>query len=562
MDGRPMAEVWLHGPFRDLAFGCGLFSMAMMLALAGFGSTVIQAWFPIGAIVLLFSLPHYGATLLRVYEEKEDRVRYFFVAVPVTLAMVAVFVVGVEWTYFGSLVLTLYLTWSPWHYTGQNYGIAAMMLGRAGTPLAGWRRRVLRLSFSSSYVLTFLAMHGSEQAANYTPVAYQGSHYSLIPIGLPEAIAAPAMALAALVWCSSTAVAGYLALKAAGAEKKRAVPALLLLLTQSLWFVVPAAMRRLDVATGSPEFASVFTAYGFLWVAAAHALQYLWITSYYDGKAHPERTSRMGRVGYFARVALCGYAVWVLPAVLLAPGYLGRLSAEAGLSLMVAAVVNLHHFILDGAVWKLRDKRVASALISSAGPADGASPHGSSISGARSPRSWLAPLIYALGAVALSFNLLTSAVDSWAFRGSLARGDLSAAKQATGILGRLGAASSSRQIELANAYARTGNSGQARRQFEESLRIDETVKGWRGLALLSEQSRDWEAALDAYDRALLVREDDVAALYRSGQVLMWMDELERAVARLERAAALAPEQEAIATTLRRAKIRFEGDKGS
>jgi tetratricopeptide (TPR) repeat protein len=437
-----------------------------------------------------------------------------------------------------------------------------MMLGRAGTPLASWRRRVLRLSFSSSYVLTFLAMHGSERAANYTPVSYQGSLYTLIPIGIPEAIAAPAMALAALVWCSSTAVAGYLALQAAGSEKKRAAPALLLLLTQSLWFVVPAAMRRLDVATGSPEFASVFTAYGFLWVAAAHALQYLWITSYYDGKAHPERTSRMGRVGYFARAALCGYAVWVLPAVLLAPGYLGRLSAEAGLSLMVAAVVNLHHFILDGAVWKLRDKRVANALIASAGPRAPASSPASSVPRARRNRRWLAPLIYSLGAIALSVNLLTSAIDSWAFRGSLDRGDLDAATRATAILGRLGAASSDRRLELAKAYARTGNAGQARRQFAESLRIHETVAGWRGLALLSEQSRDWEAALAAYDRALLLRENDVAALYRSGQVLMWMDELERAIARLERAAALAPEQEAIATTLRRAKRRFEGGRGS
>ena len=556
---RPMAAVWLHGPIRDLAFGCGLFSLAMMLALAVFGGATVQSWFPVGAMVLLFSLPHYGATLLRVYEEREDRAKYFFFAVPVTLVMVVVFVLGVEWTYFGSLVLTLYLTWSPWHYTGQNYGIMAMLLGRAGIPLANWRRRILRLSFSSSYVLTFLAMHGSERAANYTPVPYQGSLYSLIPIGIPESIADPAIALAAVVWFSSTAAAMYLALRAAGREKRRAIPALLLLLTQSLWFVIPAILRRLDIATASPEFASVFTAYGFLWIAAAHALQYLWITSYYDGKAHPERASGTGRAGYFARAALCGYAIWVLPAVLLAPGYLGRLSAEAGLSLMVAAVVNLHHFILDGAVWKLRDKRVATTLIASAPPPQPVTEPEASVPRMRPAQRWLAPLIYSLGALALSINLLTSTVDSWAFRRNLNGGDLSAASRATQIMTHLGAASASRRIELANAYARNGGTREAQRHFKESLRIHETAEGWRGLGLLSERKRDWEAALDAYDRALLLKENDVAALYRSGQVLMWMNKPKRAVDRLERAVGLSPKQKSISTALRRAQLQAATD---
>ena len=67
-------------------------------------------------------------------------------------------------------LLTLYLTWSPWHYTGQNYGIASMMLGRRGVQLAQPVRRARRYSVGLSYELTCLAMHGGERVAKYTLV--------------------------------------------------------------------------------------------------------------------------------------------------------------------------------------------------------------------------------------------------------------------------------------------------------------------------------------------------------------------------------------------------------
>ena len=165
--------------------------------------------------------------------------------------------------------------------------------------------------------------------------------------------------------------------------------------------------------------------------------------------------------------------------------------------------------------------------------------------------------MYSLGALALCINLLTAAVDSWAFRQNLERGNLPAAARATEVMARLGAASSARHIELANAYARSGDTKQARRQFRKSLRIQETTQGWHGLGLLAEKNRNWEAALGAYDRALLLKEDDVTALLRSGQVLMWMNEPQQAVERLERAAQGAPQQAAIATALRRAKRQAE-----
>ena len=78
---------------------------------------------------------------------------------------------------------------------------------------------------------------------------------------------------------------------------------------------------------------------------------------------------------YLAKTAAAGFAIWTVLALVFAPGILGSLPHEAGLAVLIAAVVNLHHFVLDGVVWKLRDSHVARVLLrevkqptSSAGP--------------------------------------------------------------------------------------------------------------------------------------------------------------------------------------------------
>ena len=55
-------------------------------------------------------------------------------------------------------VFTLYVSWSPWHYSGQNFGVAAMFLRRRGIALEGAGRRWLHASFVLSYALTLLAL--------------------------------------------------------------------------------------------------------------------------------------------------------------------------------------------------------------------------------------------------------------------------------------------------------------------------------------------------------------------------------------------------------------------
>jgi hypothetical protein len=56
-------------------------------------------------------------------------------------------------------------------------------------------------------------------------------------------------------------------------------------------------------------------------------------------------------------------AVWVVPVVLFAPEALGTFSFDAGLAMLVGSAANIHHFILDGVIWKLRSRPVARVLL-------------------------------------------------------------------------------------------------------------------------------------------------------------------------------------------------------
>jgi hypothetical protein len=154
---------WLYGRAPDLLIGAGLgyvLSIPLLVLLAGIGG--IAAW-PV-AVVALFSLfisgPHYGATILRVYEHREDRRKYAFFAVWVTIALCGFFVLGLHDVLVGSILITVYATWSPWHFSGQNYGLTLMFLRRRGVAVDQRAKRFLYASFVLSFVLAILVLHG------------------------------------------------------------------------------------------------------------------------------------------------------------------------------------------------------------------------------------------------------------------------------------------------------------------------------------------------------------------------------------------------------------------
>ena len=353
---------WLFGPVPDLLFGCGLLYVLLCGAalVAGPSLRAAQPALLFPALVLLLSMPHYGATLVRVYDQRESRRAYVFFSVWATLAVALAFVAGTRSTLVASAMLTIYLTWSPWHYTGQNYGLAVMFLGRAGVAPPPATKRLLYASFLLSYALTFLVMHSADGIPNYgTDGGGPLVKFSFVPLGIGArwlGVLVPVLASAYVV----TLGAAFVRL-ARGSRAADLLPAAALALTQALWFTLPFGVRFLALRSGAEPIDWTFRGYYLYWIVLGHAVQYLWVTAYYARKSG----EWSGALPYAGKIVAAGVALWTLPIVAFAPGRLGDLGYHAGLGLLLASAINIHHFILDGAIWKLRSGRIASVLIRS-----------------------------------------------------------------------------------------------------------------------------------------------------------------------------------------------------
>lgn len=349
-----VANRWLFGPFTDILLGCGGGYVLFFILLLAAGNT-INNYIPISLtplIALFLSVPHYGSTLLRVYGNQSSRSKYRFFSVYLTFAVWALFVAGVYDNFYGSLLVTLYLMWSPWHYMGQNYGIALMYLGRRGVVVAPSTKRWLHISFLASFLLALIEMES-------LPSTNQGIIVHTLEFSHKT------RDICYIIFGSLYIVSTWNCLYPLfrRASFSDIFPTLMLIGSQALWFLVPLFAIRFQIMQTSVPLSSDFALYAFFWVASAHAIQYLWITSYF---AEHSPTSNRPAI-FYGKALSVGALIWVVPALLLAPSALGRLPYNEGLGFLVAAAVNVHHFILDGAIWKLRDGPIARILLRNTG---------------------------------------------------------------------------------------------------------------------------------------------------------------------------------------------------
>ncbi len=549
---------WLHGPASDLLLGCGLgYALVALLFAVPAVEMGVEPWIFLGASLIghLTNTPHYGATILRVYESGEDRRRYTFFAVHASVALALLCIAGLHVAALGSILITVYVTWSPWHFAGQNYGLALMFLRRRGVAVDSTLKRLLYSSFLLSFVLAILILHRESGAISLAPVPELGlGAYRFIALGLPAAFANPAFVAVGAAYLGVLALA-FVRLRRE-ATLGDLVPAIALVATQAVWFSIPALLRfRGSFTPGN----IVLTAFG---IAVGHSLQYLWVTSYYAKQG--ERRERLGP--YLGKTLLAGWAVVIFPTLLFAPALLGTVPFNAGLSALVFSVVNLHHFVLDGAIWKLRDGRVARILLRApeaapAGPRAGR-------------RGWLRPLLGAAGAV--SFGV--AAVYAWELEFGVTRPraveDLARMELAAQRLDRIGREDHDLHRELGEIMARRtwsearerglpvaqANFEGAEHHYRRSLAIYPSAEAWLGLGNLRLALGNRAAAHEAYDAALALQPRHARTLNRLGELWLAEGELARARAALDRAARLAPRDKRIRSAL--AKLaEAEGRKG-
>ncbi len=524
----PTQPRWLWGFSRDLLLGCGAWYLLLFPALVFAGPAIrsLQPLYLAPLLIFLISTPHYGATLVRVYEQRGERRAYAFFTVWTTLALIALFVWGVQNAAVGTLLFTAYLTWSPWHYTGQNYGIAVMFMRRRGVD-AEPAKRWLHGSFVLSYVLTFLVMHQAD--GNPRGLAEGGVH--LARLGIPEWFSGIAIPAAAAAWGVALLVAGRLMLLRG--RLRDLLPIALLALSQALWFTVPDLARYMGSSGGLEVFDFDYRALYFNWVVVAHAVQYLWITSFY---ARTESGgSSTGR--YLLKTLLAGNLAWFVPALIFAPQLLGGEVSEWTVGLLVASLVNLHHFILDGAIWKLRKSKIADILIRAR-------------SQAPRPRSAVRPgvgrvakIVWGSASVLLAVALAEFAIQQVVIPSLIERGNYRSASSLLDGLAWVARDSATARAQLGNALMGAGREEDAARAYARSGDLTPSADTFGVLARIEFGLGFEKRALANIERAIEIAPDRTDVLSLAGEIEMSLGHRGPARSYFKRALGLNPNWE-------------------
>ncbi len=297
-------------------------------------------------VAALCNNPHYMATVYRAYGTRQDFSKYRFFTIHLTVLLI-ISAVLLHWhPAWVPYVFTIYIIWSPWHYTGQNFGLALMMARRNGAQPSTSTRNLIHFAFLVSYLLW---------AVEINTVDSDDPH--ILSLNLAQSLAHPLEAVL-IATTLITGGVGMWTLAKFGGIKKMVAP-LTLFITQFLWFVFPIVLRSFTSIKLSPLFYTT----GML--AFMHCSQYLWVTSYF---AKREAAGKNWNFWKYYFVLIVGGIALFIPG----PWIISRVFHQDLVEslLIFIALVNIHHFILDGAIWKLRDGKIARLLLGNNPPAE------------------------------------------------------------------------------------------------------------------------------------------------------------------------------------------------
>ena len=325
--GRP----FLHAAFDYLVIGGGLSIVVLGALQSGAIPSLNQVlernmW----AIVFFANSAHFAASTVRLYTKPGAFKDFRFLTLGLPFVAFAALAAAITApALLGRHLVSLYLTWSPYHYAAQSYGIAALYSHRSGARLSDTERRLLRLACLLPFLYTFFYLPGVGLAW-------------LVP---GSVLARPAVAAARDLLVSVLRVASFAAPLAlfvrhqTGGRAPLPLVSLLAVLSNAIWLVPFYYPRPVVLIT----------------VTVFHGLQYLAIVLLVHVK---ERTRGPGAsippwrpaAGFYAWCVALGFALFYLwPRAYVLAGF-----SYAQSYLLVVSVINIHHFIVDAYIWRLR----------------------------------------------------------------------------------------------------------------------------------------------------------------------------------------------------------------
>ena len=214
------------------------------------------------ALALVANYPHYMATVYRAYGAA-DRSAHRLYTVYATAVLIALGVVAHADLRLLPSLFTAYVMWSPWHYTGQNYGLLMMFARR------GRADGVAGAGPASPPGLRRLVRDAAGRVQRGAVVGSDGAvARSAVSASRPPSAGWP-------VRRSSASASGTLWPLVRGAGAATAAP------LTAVHHPGPVVRRRRSRSSWTTSAATPQTRYSSGILAVMHSAQYLWITQYF-----------------------------------------------------------------------------------------------------------------------------------------------------------------------------------------------------------------------------------------------------------------------------------------
>jgi hypothetical protein len=348
---------WILHPVIDMLFVCGGFFWLLVGLFFATGAKVdlygSPAAFSLAAIsvvgIQLLGDTHTPATLFRVYGSKTTRESLGKIVALIGILALAVglctYFVASTTTFF----LKIVLAWGLQHQLAQSYGIALVYCYKRGYFMSRGERNVMFGMIQATIVYMVLRMFAFKEFAAFKLNGYNVPFWQIVPEWL--------CSLSLLVLQASVLLFAAMVLRKYIREKRIfPLPALCTLMT----LVILALCTK-------GAFLVLWYLFSTWWF---HSCQYLAVTAafYFKEKGLPENVplsqiSRMLLTPAFAKY----FAVLFVPGFLVfyyLPNWMADHGAEKAIAIAAIYVAfNLHHYITDALIWKLRDPQIQKLLI-------------------------------------------------------------------------------------------------------------------------------------------------------------------------------------------------------
>lgn len=284
--------------------------------------------------------PHFSMSTYRLYQSKANVAQYPITAYVIPFVVLGGMLLAFAYpTLVAPYFIKLFILWSPYHYSGQTIGITFLYCMRCGVKLNTFERRVFIGFIFLTYLLSTVRSEVSRTGFDYYGVQYPSFAVPQWLADVTEVGMWAAMILffvAVVLWTR---------------KNRQIIPPIVLLpaLTQYLWFIQAVYMPSFQ------EFVPLF-----------HSLQYMLIAWGIQLKEKmdvkqikPSKKYVLTETGrwYFFNVLGGAILFYLFPMLGTAMGYTSLFSIA-----VTSAAVQIHHFFVDGVIWKLQNNTVAHPL--------------------------------------------------------------------------------------------------------------------------------------------------------------------------------------------------------